>query len=300
MDYGRNVRPVIFFGLLLLVSNITPLLRAASGDGSAAKAESAGAAQQPSDSSVAAQLARAFSMPVISPNNPPPPYRYHDCTALNILFKTEPAIAEKLVPPPLKFDATRPLVFYIGHYQFVDFDLPYNEAGLLVPVTYAGKPAGLFAVVLYLDKVDPIVGGRELYGWPKKAAEQVVFNEENGKVTAGVTRYGKQIITASFDAERKLETIPPRPKDTFYLLKMIPSATKGAPPDVLKLISTGIDPDVISSAQIGKATLRFGPSPYDAFLAGIPVQEVVYSEVIVHDFTLSNGETVLDYLAPSK
>ena len=28
------------------------------------------------------------------------------------------------------------------------------------------------------------------------------------------------------------------------------------------------------------------------FLAGIPVQEVVYSEVIVHDFTLGNGKTI--------
>lgn len=306
MEFRTKTWTVIIFGFLLwVVSGGSSLAGAVSANDTGANAKgpdaSAGSqAAQQSGSSVTAELARAFSMPVISPNNPPPPYRYHDCTALNIVFKTDPAIAEKLVPSPLKLAPNQPLVFYIGHYQFVDFDLPYNEAGLLVPVTYGDKPAGLFAVVLYLDKVDPIVGGRELYGWPKKAAEQVMFKQQNGKVTATVTRYGKEIINASFDAERKLDTVPPRPKDTFYLLKMIPSATKDAPPDVMKLISTGIDPDVIKSVQLGRATLQFGPSPYDAFLAGIPVQEVVYSEVIVHDFTLGNGQTVFDYLEQSK
>jgi hypothetical protein len=65
------------------------------------------------------------------------------------------------------------------------------------------------------------VGGREVYGWPKTEAEQIVVKEENGKITASVTRYGKQIIKASFETQQKVDPIPERPKDTHYLLKRI-------------------------------------------------------------------------------
>jgi hypothetical protein len=60
----------------------------------------------------------------------------------------------------------------------------------------------------------------------------------------------------------------------------------GFPADVLKLISTAIDPDVVKELRLGKGTLEFGDSPFDPFLAQIPVKEVVYSETIIHDFTL--------------
>ena len=243
-------------------------------------------------------LGGAFSMPIISPEvDVPPPYRYRDTKVTNISFKTDSAILEKLVPPPLKPNPIQPLVLYIGHFQFADFDLPYHEAGLLVPVICDGKPAGLFAVVLYLDQPNPIIGGREVYGWPKKVAQQIVYNEKRGKITASVTRYGRQIITVSYEAQQKLASIPARSKDTIYLLKLIPTLRKDAPPDVLKLNSMVIDPDVIKELRVGKATLQFGDSPFDAFLAKIPVKEIVYSETIVHDFTLGHGEVVVDYLA---
>jgi acetoacetate decarboxylase len=242
-------------------------------------------------------LAAAFTMPVISPLIVPPPYRYRDTKVVNILFKTDPKILERLVPAPLKANPDQPLVLYIGHFILADYDLPYNEAGLLVPVLRDGKPAGLFAVVLYLDKANPIVGGREVCGWPKKDAEQILFHEKNGKITAEVTRYGKKIITVSFKVQQKVETIPERPKSPILLLKLIPSIRKDAPPDVLKLNSLVIDSDVIKELRVGKATLEFGDSPYDLFLAKIPVREITYSEAIVHDFTLGYGQVVIDYLA---
>lgn len=255
------------------------------------------ASATPSKTTIPPNLGGAFSMPIISPEFPAPPYRYKDTQATNIVFKTDLQLLEKLVPPPLKPNLDQHMVFYIGHFQFADYDFSYHEAGLLVPVIREGKPAGSYAVVLYLDQPNPIVGGREVYGWPKTEAEQIVVREENGKITASVTRYGQQIIKASFEVQQKVDPIPARPKDTCYLLKLIPSIKKDAPPDVLKLTSTVIDPDVVKELRVGKATLEFGDSPSDAFLAKIPVKEIVYSETIVHDFTLGYGEVVVDYLA---
>lgn len=245
-------------------------------------------------------LAGAFTMPVISPMAPPPPYLYKDCKAVNIVFKTDVTVLEKMVPSPLKPNPGGMVVFYIGLFQFAEWDAPYNEAGLLVPVIRDGKPVGMYAVVLYLNKANPIVGGREIYGWPKKDAEEVLFREDAGKITAGVTRYGQKIIQVSFEAQQKVEPIPARPQDALYLLKLIPSAQKDTPPDVLQLTSMVLDPDVIKQMHVGKATLSFAASPYDSFLAEIPVREIVYAESIVHDFTMGYGEVVVDYLADAQ
>ncbi len=235
-------------------------------------------------------------MPAVSPMIPPPPYRYKGTKALNILFNTDPEVAQKLVPAPLQAAPNQPLIFYIGHFQLADFEATYNEAGLLVPVTCEGRSAGLFAVVLYLDKANPIVGGREIYGWPKKDADEILFHEDTGKLIARVTRYGKPIITATFEAQQRVEKIPARPNDMFYMLKHIPSIEKDAAPEVLKLNAMVITPDVITEMHTGKSTLQFGESPFDSFLMNIPVGDIVYAELIVHDFTLGFGEVVVDYL----
>lgn len=242
-------------------------------------------------------LTGVFTMPVISPLSERPPYRYRDCRAVNLLFRTDPAVMEGLVPAPLSADPEKPLILYVGHYEFADFEMTYNEAGLLAPVRLGGVPAGSFAVVLYLDTANPIVGGREIYGWPKKDAERVRFDERENRITAEVTRYGRRIIEVSFEAGETVEPIPPRPPAPIHFLKLIPSIEKAGKPDVLKLNSLVIDPDVITSLRVGRGTLVFGESPYDSFLSRIPVTQVVYSEAITHDFTLGYGRVVHDYLA---
>lgn len=245
-------------------------------------------------------LAGAFSMPVHSPMlGVPPPYRYKDTQTLNIVFKSDPALLASLIPPPLALNPQSLMIFYIGFFQFADFDMPYHEAGLLIPVVQAGR-SGNYALVLYLDQANPIVGGREIYGWPKKEAEKIIFNEENGCISASVTRYGQQIIKASFEMQQKLDAIPPRSIEPMFTLKYIPAAVKDAAPDVLKLISCCNEPDVFTEMQIGTAVLKFGASPFDDLLASIPIQEIVYAEAVTHDFTMGYGELVVDYLSENQ
>jgi acetoacetate decarboxylase len=94
-----------------------------------------------------------------------------------------------------------------------------------------------------------------------------------------------------------VDPIPPRPIAPWFLLKYIPSAEKGSPPDVLKLITMGFDPYILKELNVGKGTLEFGNAPDDALLTKIPVSKVVYSEFIVTDFTMENAKVVYDYLA---
>ena len=144
------------------------------------------------------------------------------------------------------------------------------------------------------------MGGREIYGWPKKEAEKISFEEEHGKFSASVIRYGQQIIEVGFESHQRVDPIPERPKEPMFTLKYIPSALEGAPPDVLKLISCTNDPDVITELQTGKAALKFNASLFDGLLERIPIQEIVYAEVITHDFTMGYGKLVVDYLSKSQ
>lgn len=174
-------------------------------------------------------LASAFSMPVISPVTERPPYRYRDCKAVNILFTTDAAVLEGLLPPPLTPDLDQPSVLYIGHYVLADYDLPYNEAGLLVPARLDGRPVGAFAVVLYLDRANPIVGGREVYGWPKKDADQILVDEQEGRMLGEVTRYGHRIIRVTLAIQQTVDPIPERPEDSDLLPEGHPVRPGGRP-----------------------------------------------------------------------
>ena len=66
-----------------------------------------------------------------------------------------------------------------------------REAFLAVPSSF-GTLEGNYAVALYLDNDAAIASGREVWGWPKKAA---VFriDEGDGVVTAAATRDGVEI-----------------------------------------------------------------------------------------------------------
>ena len=124
-------------------------------------------------------LGEAFSMPLVSPELDPPPYRYKDTRHLNILFKTDPQLLAKLVPPPLQPNPNQLMIFYIGLFQFADYDLPYHEAGLLIPVICEGQSGNYAISVLYLGIGEPTLlwaGGKYTHAsWPKKEERRSIL-----------------------------------------------------------------------------------------------------------------------------
>jgi len=251
----------------------------------------------PAADDIQTYLGSSFSMPALSPELTPPPFRYANNRMINVLFIADPQLIVKMVAPPLKLDPSEPLLFYIGKLNLPEYQITYNEAALAAPIIDQNGQAGYYPLVLYLDKTNPIIGGREIYGYPKKEADFITFEENNGVIAAAVTRYGIPIVTLRFETRESIRPIPPRTIAPWYLLKYIPSAARGAAPDVLKLVKLGFDPYTLSAMSTGAATLKFGASPYDSFLAQIPTGDIVYSEAITSDFTMGYGEVALDYLA---
>jgi len=249
----------------------------------------------------AQDLLGGYSMPFSAPLYPTPPYPFVDNKLVVITFKTTPETIKRLVPQPLVPNPDNLMSLYIGRFNIPvrskgEYTYPastYQEVAIFVPSAFSKRP-GSFCVVMYLDKTPPTVSGREIYGYPKKNADVININEENGKITAKMERNGVTLVKATFQRTEKVEPVPNPPYVPWFLLKSIPSAKKDAPPEVMQLTAT-IGAWKWKELYRGKATLEFGSSSIDPW-DKIPILEIVRADCRVVDITLNDGEILHDYL----
>ena len=243
---------------------------------------------------------KPYCMPGWSPLYSPPPVQFRDNRIISVVFKTSPEVLQALVPKPLLPNPLNLMFVYIGDLKIQTPGIgkyDYLEAGIGVPAIFSKTP-GNYAVCLYLNKALPIVGGREVWGWPKKDAE-ITFTEKEGEIRGRVERFGTTLLSLSAKLGNKVDPIPVQPEVPWFLLKIIPSVKKNAPPDVWQLISSlNIDAKV-KELRGCTATLEFGTGPVDA-LGNIKVLEIVNAQFSVSDFAMDYGDVLHDYLAPGK
>ena len=133
-------------------------------------------------------LLRAFAMPLTNPAYPPGPYRFVNREYLIITYRTDPAKLRAIVPEPLEFNESKPLV----KYEFIRMPDSngfgdYTESGQVIPVTFRGRKGG-YTHCMFLNDEGPIAGGRELWGFPKKLAQPTLRTETDTLV--GTLDYG--------------------------------------------------------------------------------------------------------------
>ena len=238
-----------------------------------------------------------YSMPRTAPLYSAPPFQFRDNRIITILFETTPEVIQALVPKPLVPNLDNLIFIYIGNLNIEPpAAVSYMEAGIGVPVSFS-KTIGNYAVYLYLDKVVPIVGGREIWGFPKKDAD-ITFIKEGDKITAEVVRNGITLVNASLQLTEQIDPIPSQPNPPWFNLKLIPSVKKNAPPDVMQLTSTLVNSEP-KELHRGKAALEFSSSPSDP-LGKIKVIKIVNATYTVNDFLLDYGDVLYDYLAKGK
>ena len=238
-----------------------------------------------------------YSMPPVSPLYPEPPYCYKGNRAISIVFRTTLPVLQELVPAPLLPNPHNLAFVYVGEFNT---DSPgkvsYREAGIGIPVIFR-ETLGSYFVCLYLDSALGIAAGREIWGWPKKDAA-ITFSAEKGVYHASVSRDDVVLVNASVDASEYVESIPNQPNTLAFNLKLIPSAKKNSPPDVMRLTSAVV---VSEKKELyrGKATLSLASSPADDW-GRIPVLEIISGEQYIEDMTLDYGDVLFDYLTESQ
>src|SRR5438067_1090453 len=134
--------------------------------------------------------ARAFAMPLTNPAFPIGPYRFYHREFLIITYRTDAQKLRALVPAPLQVD--EPLV----KFEFIRMPYStgfgdYTESGQVIPVSFQGRN-GSYSHCMFLDDHPPIVGGRELWGFPKKLAKPTLRAEIDTLV--GTLDYGSMRI----------------------------------------------------------------------------------------------------------
>jgi len=235
-----------------------------------------------------------FSMPTDAPFYPAPPYQYRDGWSFTIPFRTNAQVLRKLVPEPLTPNKDSIMVLSLHRWKITTpFTLEYHEAILSAPVTFQEK-AGTYMVYLYLDDAVAIVAGREIWGFPKKNAV-IKLVEQQGTLQATVERGGVTLVRASMPLGKLVRENSEQPDSDYFNLKLIPSANKGGPPDVMQLTSArGVD-QKLKAMCTGKAAVTLSGTTTDP-LQHIPMLEVLEASYSQSDFVLTYGEILHDYL----
>lgn len=236
----------------------------------------------------------AFAMPLTNPAYPRGPYRFVNREFLIITYRTDPEALAKVVPEPLVVE--EPLV----KYEFIRMPDStgfgdYTESGQVIPVTFNGVK-GSYSHAMYLNDGAPILGGRELWGFPKKFARPSLSVETDCLV--GVLDYGPvRIATGVMGFKHRTlnsEEVAKSLDAPNYLLKIVPHVDGS--PRILELVDYRLEDVVVKGAWSGPATLDLSPHAL-APVADLPVHEIVSATHIIADLTLGLGKVVFDYLA---
>lgn len=193
------------------------------------------------------------------------PRPYRNVRWLSVYCEAETARLSAVIPAPLQPQDPQPRTtlfeVFIAHYGDTPYG-PYTEAGVIVPCRFGAIAGQTFAPFLYLDQVGPIVGGRELMGFPKKDAA-VRFEQAGEVIRGGVTR-GKAHLEfegqPSAAAKLDFEPLPSGPR---LIVREFPRAD--GPGYVLReVLRKDADPEaVVRLAKPMDCTLRVAGTPAD-------------------------------------
>ena len=234
---------------------------------------------------------------------PSQPYVYENNELLFVNITTEAETLRALVPEPLIPNNNNIIQLYIGTFNAVKPDkFSYQEAGLVIPVSYQAKSDnriryGNYFSVLYMDKMGPIIAGREIYGYPKFLAD-IEFTRTVDQINGKVLMDGQAIIDVTFDIELKSETIQ-QPVGPWYgyTYKRIPSVDLNDEYAIRQIISTPTSDFTIHELYIGKATVKMRTIENNP-LGKIPVLATSNSFFKIDNSTIKAGEILHDYLVP--
>lgn len=236
---------------------------------------------------------KAFAMPLCSPAYPRGPYRFVNREFLIVTYETDIELLREVVPAPL--EVVEPLV------KFEFIRMPdstgfgdYTESGQVIPVRYKGQSGG-YSHAMYLDDLPPIVGGREIWGFPKKLAKPRL--EVVQETLRGTLEYsGNRIALATMGYKYHsvdIKKVAASLASKNYLLKIIPHVDGSV--RICELVEYELTDILVKGAWDGPAELELVHHAM-APVASLPVKKIVSAIHILSDVTLPYGHVVHDYL----
>jgi acetoacetate decarboxylase len=242
------------------------------------------------------------SMPVTAPATQSPPFYYRNMELMIVTYKTDPEAALDILPDGLELAEPATATMIMAHYHFSTFG-PYNEAILGINCTFEGQPM-VYVPYLFVDQEAPLIGGREIWGYPKKLGK-IDLTQQSEQYMGIVERpTGNRIATAT------MRTVDNVPADDFNLLpivslKVIPNAEEtgeNVGPALAQLVSCEFDvkpmvgTDGVSELWTGPGSVVFdSPTQNDPWYK-LAVEEVDSCLYGFFNGYLPFGKIIKDYL----
>src|SRR5262249_22597871 len=183
-----------------------------------------------------------YSMPADAPAYQRPPFYYRGSRVISVAYETEAEAALDALPAPLAVSEPATAALSFLQYNWTTFG-PYNEAVLSLMVEHRGRPMA-YVLQIAVTSEPPMLGGREIWGFPKKMAS-IEFGFERDMIFGTLERpAGIRLASANVRPERPFDSIhlTPRPPVT---LRLIPSVEEHGRPAVAELIETMADVKII-------------------------------------------------------
>lgn len=229
-----------------------------------------------------------------------PPFYYENNKILSVTIETSRSILKSLVPSYLNLNKENRIIFYIGDLNIVrPYRLNYKEGGILIPVTYKykkSKKSAFYVPVLFLDEIDPMINGREIYGFNKHFAN-IDIERKDESVIGLISINSKEILNIKFDIDEINSDINENIKHGGYIMtKRIPSCEYDNCFDVHKLNLCKVKDVFITEKIIGQAEVILGND--ESFsIDKIKINKVLNASYNTGKSILESGYTIYDYLS---
>jgi len=131
-------------------------------------------------------------------------FDFFNAEMLTVVWETKPEIVARLLPPPLK-PAKRPLaIAFLANYPETNFGVTYQEGALFLLAEFNGEE-GTYCLAMPVNNDMAMIGGREVFGYPKKMA--TIELEREGNVMKGwIERHGVRYLEISANLDGTLNT----------------------------------------------------------------------------------------------
>jgi len=195
-----------------------------------------------------------------------------DAVMVMAMFGTRADVVKKVLPPPLEPGPASMGLAYVAEFHRTNHG-PYNEAALFISAQYKGE-VGNYCLSMPVTNDMALIGGREVYGFPKKIAETIHVKREGNKVTGVCIRKGIPIITIKVNLTGPAKPGAIRPLGPNYLFKN----SWGDP----RMDRFDYNPHLVKQhnkidwgkVELGEGELTLAKSKYDP-ISEIPVEKVL-------------------------
>ena len=197
-------------------------------------------------------------------------YVLGDATMVIAVFRTKEDVIRKVLPPPLEPGPIPTGTAYVAEFHRTNFGVTYNEAALFLSAQYKGF-TGNYCLAMPVTNDIAMIGGREVYGFPKKIADEIHVKRKGDIATGVCIRRGIQIIELKVDiVEHYGDSMEPTPN---FVFKAFPSLENPGIEGKVRLVKQINDIDW-GPVETGEGEIKLVESKYDP-LYEIPIEEVL-------------------------